>query len=124
MQAPMVNIAEYPGVEHRSRRRPLARALRQPTIAAGVLLLLVFLLAAIVAPLLSPYDPLGQNVIQGLKPPTAEHLLGTDKLGRDLLSRLLYGGRISLFVGLTVVAVSSVIGTLIGLLAGYWGGWA
>ncbi len=107
-----------------SRRRRLADALRDPSIAVGVTIMLVFLLAALFAPLLSPNDPLAQNVLAGLKPPSAEHLLGTDKLGRELLSRILYGARISLFVGLSVVLIAGAVGTLLGLIAGYVGGWA
>jgi peptide/nickel transport system permease protein len=106
-----------------SRRRQLAFALRQPAIAAGVVIMVFFVFLAIFAPLLSPTDPLAQNVLNGLKPPSAEHLLGTDKLGRELLSRLLYGARISLFVGVAVVLIASAVGTLLGVLAGYLGGW-
>jgi peptide/nickel transport system permease protein len=107
-----------------SRSRVLASALRQPAIMVGAVALLLFLLAALLAPLLSPNDPLAQNVLAGLKPPSAEHLFGTDKLGREILSRILYGARISLFVGVSVVLISGVIGTLLGVLAGYLGGWA
>jgi len=107
-----------------SRRRRLADALRDPSIAVGVTIMLVFLLAALFAPLLSPNDPLAQNVLAGLKPPSAEHLLGTDKLGRELRSRILYGARMSLFVGLSVVLIAGAVGTLLGLIAGYVGGWA
>ena len=121
----MVTPLEQPvRVGRSSARQAFGHVLRQPTIVAGALLMLLFLVAALFAPILSPYDPLGQNISQGLKPPSAEHLMGTDKLGRDILSRLLYGARISLFVGLAVVAVSSIIGSLIGLLAGYLAGWA
>ncbi|MFO7166922.1 MAG: ABC transporter permease [Chloroflexota bacterium] len=102
----------------------LRRALRQPTVAAGALLITVFVLAALFAPVLSPRDPLQQNVLEGLRPPSPEYPLGTDKLGRDILSRLLHGARISLLVGVTVVTFSSLIGTLVGLFAGWIGGWA
>src|SRR6476660_4706245 len=116
--------AEPTTVARTSRRRRLANALRDPSIAVGLTIMLVFLFAALFAPLLSPNDPLAQNVLAGLKPPSAEHLLGTDKLGRELLSRILYGARISLFVGLSVVLIAGSVGTLLGLLAGYVGGWA
>jgi len=106
------------------RAHAMLRALREPAVAAGAVILLLFLLAALLAPVISPFDPLDQNIAQGLNPPSFEHLLGTDKLGRDILSRLLYGARISLLVGLAVVAGAGSIGTLIGLLAGYIGGWA
>jgi peptide/nickel transport system permease protein len=116
--------AASPTVDRVSRRRRIANALSQPSIAVGVVVLLLFLCAAAFAALLSPTDPLAQNVANGLKPPSAEHLLGTDKLGREILSRLLYGARISLFVGLSVVALAGALGTLLGVIAGYLGGWA
>ncbi|HNP71423.1 MAG TPA: ABC transporter permease [Kouleothrix sp.] len=106
-----------------SRRRQIASALRQPAVAASVLILLLFVLAALFAPLLSPADPLAQNVLNGLKPPSGAHLFGTDKLGRELVSRILYGARISLLVGAAVVLISGILGTLLGVLAGYVGGW-
>jgi peptide/nickel transport system permease protein len=116
--------AASPSVARTSRRQQLAYALRQPAISVGVVIMVFFVFVALFAPLLSPNDPLAQNVLNGLKPPSAEHPLGTDKLGRELLSRLLYGARISLFVGVTVVLLASAVGTLLGVLAGYLGGWA
>src|SRR6266508_2270103 len=115
--------APSPTVERAARRRQIVSALRQPAVAVGAIALVFFLLAALLAPLLSPKDPLAQNVLAGLKPPSADHLFGTDKLGREILSRILYGARISLFVGVSVVLISGVIGTLLGVLAGYLGGW-
>src|SRR5262249_33596891 len=114
--APTMNLA--------TRSRQVANALRQPAIAAGVVVMLVFLLAALLAALLAPYDPLAQTIQEGLRPPSAAHLFGTDKLGRDIFSRILYGARISLFVGVAVVLIASAIGTLLGVVAGYLGGWA
>jgi peptide/nickel transport system permease protein len=107
-----------------STRRQLASALRQPAIAIGALVMLLFLLAALLAPLIAPYNPMGQNIQDSLDPPSAAHLFGADKLGRDIFSRILYGARISLFVGVAVVLISAAIGTLLGVLAGYLGGWA
>jgi peptide/nickel transport system permease protein len=107
----------------RTRRAALALAFRQPSIAVGATILIIFILAALLAPLLTSIDPLTQNVIKGLHPPSAEFPLGTDKLGRDIFSRLLYGSRISLFVGFAVVVVSALIGGAFGLLAGWRGGW-
>ena len=78
---------------------------------------------ALLAPVLAPYDPLYQNISDSLSPPSAAHWLGADKLGRDILSRLLYGARISLATGLSVVALASVTGTLVGAFAGYAGKW-
>jgi peptide/nickel transport system permease protein len=119
----MATIAAEPITVTNTSRRQIASALRQPAIAVGAVALLSFLVAALLAPLLSPNDPLAQNVLAGLKPPSAEHLFGTDKLGREILSRILYGARISLFVGVAVVLISGLIGTLLGVLAGYLGGW-
>src|SRR4051794_38953725 len=104
-------------------RRRFWRVLKQPTVAVGMIILLIFIVAAIFAPVLSPYDPIHQDVVHGLRPPSAAHLLGTDKLGRDIFSRMLYGARISLVVGVAVVILSSVVGGVLGLIAGYLGGW-
>ncbi|MGH7846012.1 MAG: ABC transporter permease [Candidatus Binatia bacterium] len=79
--------------------------------------------AALCAPVLAPYSPTEQNLEQDLRPRSPEHLLGTDKLGRDVLSRLVYGSRISILVGVSSVSISLVVGFLIGALAGYFGGW-
>ena len=90
---------------------------------AGTAILLLLTAAALFAPVIAPYDPLGQNLDQDLIPHSSEHWLGTDKLGRDILSRIIYGGRISLLVGITTVALSLAIGVVIGSLSGYFGGW-
>ena len=115
-------IAAAPATAPVSRRRQVGRALRQPSIAAGLLILLLFAAGALLAPVISPFAPQAQNVVAGLRPPSFEHLLGTDKLGRDIFSRMLYGARISLLVGASVVLIGGGIGTLLGLIAGYAGG--
>ncbi|GAA1012254.1 dipeptide/oligopeptide/nickel ABC transporter ATP-binding protein [Acrocarpospora pleiomorpha] len=85
--------------------------------------LVVFVLAGLLAPLIAPYDPAVSDLAAGLLPPSADHWLGTDQLGRDQLSRLLYGAQISLTVTAAVLAVSLTFGVLVGTLAGYFGGW-
>jgi peptide/nickel transport system permease protein len=85
-------------------------------------LFLLVCIAAILAPLLAPHDPLEQSILYRLKPPTAEYLMGTDYYGRDTLSRLIWGARISLTIGLLAIGVAMIIGSLIGLVAGYFGG--
>jgi len=90
---------------------------------AGAAILLLLAAAALFAPALAPYNPFSQNLDQDLIPRSSEHWLGTDKLGRDILSRIIYGGRISLLVGITTVALSLAIGVVIGSLSGYFGGW-
>lgn len=98
--------------------RALARG---PRIAAATLLLLVVLSAA--APLLAPAPPTEISLTDRLRGPSSSHLLGTDELGRDVLSRMLYGGRVSLFVGLSAGLLSLTIGSLLGGLAGSFSGW-
>ncbi len=88
----------------------------------GLVIFLIVAFAAVAAPLLSPHDPVEQNILYKLKPPTAEYPLGTDAFGRDILSRLLYGARISLVIGFVSTIVAMLIGSLIGILAGWYGG--
>ena len=90
----------------------------------GLVVIALFIIAAIFAPLLAPYDPYKQDLPSALQQPSAAHLLGTDDIGRDTLSRTIYGARISLIVGLVSVLIAAVIGTAMGLCAGYFGGWA
>ena len=92
-------------------------------VVFGGLTILLFILLAVTAPWLAPYGPLEQDLMATLQPPSWRHLLGTDDLGRDVLSRILYGARISLLVGIVVVTIAGVIGMFMGLLAGYFGGW-
>jgi peptide/nickel transport system permease protein len=93
--------------------------LRSPLTVIGLAIILMFVLSAVFAPLLAPMDPAQQILSQRLKPPSAGHWLGMDQLGRDILSRLLFGAPISLTVGLVVVGSASTLGTLVGLIAGY-----
>ena len=92
-------------------------------LRAGILILLLLAAAALLAPGLAPHDPTRQNLGLDLLTHTQDHLLGTDKLGRDILSRTIYGSRVSLLVGVTTVALSLSIGFALGALAGYFGGW-
>jgi peptide/nickel transport system permease protein len=91
-------------------------------IRVGFAIVLVAILAAVVGPVLSPYDPAAQELSRRLERPSLSHPFGLDELGRDILSRLLSGARISLLVGLTVVSISSIVGMLLGSIAGYFGG--
>jgi peptide/nickel transport system permease protein len=98
-------------------------------IGVGSSLVLCAIAMAVLAPLVAPYDPYHQNLIARLKPPfwmtggSVQHLLGTDNYGRDLLSRLIYGARISMLVGVASMLLSCVIGVVAGVVAGYRGGW-
>ena len=95
---------------------------RQPLAAIGVLLLILFITAAIFAPFLAPRNPAQLDLDTRLAVPGPGHILGTDELGRDILSRLLFGARISLIVAVSVVAISLVLGLLAGLISGFYGG--
>jgi len=108
-------MATLPAIRKRSRLQPLA--------VTGVVLLTAFVIAGIAAPWLAPANPAAINLPHRLESPTAAHWAGTDELGRDTLSRLVWGARISLTVSTTVVAVSLAVGLTIGGLAGYLGGW-
>ena len=96
---------------------------RQPALLAGLILLAVILFMVIAAPLLTSYNPITQDLNATLSGPSAHHLLGTDQLGRDTWSRLLYGGRVDLQVAFIAVLFPFVLGTILGSLAGYFGGW-
>lgn len=95
---------------------------REPRLWLGAVLF-IFILAAIFAPTISPYPPLASNTAVAAQPPSAAHWLGTDALGRDQFSRVIYGTRISLTVGLLSIAVGGLIGTLLGMIAAYTKGW-
>lgn len=105
--------------------------LRKSTITAkiGLFIVLVWILCAVFAPFISPHAPEAVDIMQRMKPPawqdggSMEHVLGTDEMGRDVLSRLIYGARISLVIGVCSVVVGMTIGVVLGLLAGYIGGW-
>jgi peptide/nickel transport system permease protein len=118
--------AVLPGAVPRSRMP--GRIVRNKALLVGGGLLLLILLVALLAPWLSPHDPYAQDLVNRTAPPVWNdrgswlHPLGTDPLGRDYLSRLLYGARISLLIGVSVAVISGLIGTTMGMLAGYFGG--
>ncbi|SEJ89782.1 peptide/nickel transport system permease protein [Variovorax sp. OK605] len=99
------------------------RAVRSPAMVFGLVILAAMVLAAVFAPWLAPFDPNAQNVQQRLLPPGATHWLGTDQLGRDLLSRVIYGTRPTLLIVSLVALLSAPLGLLLGMCAGYFGGW-
>jgi peptide/nickel transport system permease protein len=101
----------------------LKRLLRQPSVVVGAVILLVLIVGAVFAPFLTPYEPAKISPREALQPPSLAHPLGTDHFGRDQLARLLYGGSLSLQVGLVAVAIGASIGVTLGAIAGYKGGW-
>ena len=126
--APAVNSARLLGNEVRAKQPFRWRSIPVYVYIFGSVLLLI-VLAAIFAPWVAPHDPLQQSLRARLDPPfwidggSTEYLLGTDRLGRDVLSRVIYGARTSLAIGLVALVIGSVLGTAVGLVAGYFGGW-
>jgi len=88
----------------------------------GVIICLFWIIMAVLAPYIAPYDPIAQDMAVRLQPPSSEHIFGTDNFGRDIFSRVIYGGRYSLLVGCLTVIIAGVIGTFYGAIAGYVGG--
>lgn len=110
-------------LEVRSQSIPLRRLRRNPGALVGLFLLLAVVALALLAPVIAPEPENAQNWINRLKPPSLEHPLGTDEFGRSVLTRVLYGGRVSLLSGFIPVLIGLSLGTLLGLLAGYFGGY-
>ncbi len=117
-----VAAAEQIALPARMRSRSLGVFLSNRTAVAGGLIVTFFILAALLAPLVAPYDPLKASFLTIRKPPSMAFWLGTDELGRDILSRLLWGARASLMAGCISVAIALGLGVPLGLIAGYFGG--
>jgi len=105
-----------------SKLDPMRDLLRNRSATLGLALITLIVIVALIGPALAPYNPLLPLPLERLKGPSAAHFFGTDSLGRDILSRVIYGSRISLAIGLISVTISLVPGTFLGLLAGYFGG--
>ena len=95
---------------------------RNPLVVVGLVIVILWLFIALIAPSLAPYEPLQQNLADRLQTPNATYFMGTDELGRDMFSRVLWGAQITIPAGLAVIISGSIIGTLVGSLAGYVGG--
>ena len=123
-KAPQKTVSMEELLETESRWEKVKRFMRTNKLATASLFFIVFIiLVAIFAPVFAPYDPYAQNTENLLMPPSFEHWLGTDELGRDVLSRIIYGARISLIIGLVPTSLSMMLGILLGLMAGYLGKW-
>ena len=118
-----MSVAAAADVPPPQRRRALTKFLRNRPAVIGAVLMLLFLAMAIAAPLIAPFDPAQINFRLVRKPPDALHWFGTDEIGRDVLARIVYGARASLFAGCISVAVAVTLGVPLGLVAGYLGGW-
>lgn len=122
-----MSVAADPGLPAKTGRAlVVAQALKafraNKLSTVGVAIFLVVVALALLAPVISPHDPLEQNILNRMEDPSAQFWLGTDSYGRDILSRLLYGARISLFIGVAAIGSAMLIGSAIGLYAGYRGG--
>ena len=111
------------GAGQRPRGETLRRLLRSRSAVVGGSVLALIVLAALAAPLISPFDPIKTNQRLSLEAPSFGHLMGTDRFGRDIFSRVVWGGQISLPIGLVSVGIGLLFGVSVGLLAGYYGGW-
>lgn len=119
-----IKAAEEAGKLKHSRQSRVVKKFKNNILAMiGLVIFSVIILSSIFAPFLTNYDPLRVDVMARLSPPSKEHILGTDKIGRDIFSRILYGGRMSIFIGLGSAVGSAVIGALIGAYTTYKGGW-
>ena len=127
--APLAPQAAAPSHRRRALRRALRSMVDSRWALLGMIILIVVTLVAIFGPALAPFDPNRQNILMRLLEPGSPgrgdsvYWLGSDHLGRDVLSRLLYGARVSLLVGVAAIAVGGTIGTIAGLVSGYFGGW-
>jgi peptide/nickel transport system permease protein len=120
--------AEASGLLATRKRKPAWRQIfrvlsRNKLVLAGITIAAVMLFAAIFAGFIAPYDPIAQKVSDSLHSPSLQYWFGTDRFGRDVLSRTIYGSRISMWVGFASVSLAVSVGTLLGLVSGYFGGW-
>jgi ABC-type dipeptide/oligopeptide/nickel transport system permease subunit len=108
-----------------SELRTVLRSLRRSRTATfGLIYVIALVIVAILAPIISPFDPYAQDLPNRLQPPSFPHILGLDEFGRDVLTRLIHGATVSMQVGLEVVLLSLLIGVVVGAISGYYGGWA
>jgi peptide/nickel transport system permease protein len=122
--APALSLTQPAAAVSRGRTRTALRFLRRnPLVVIGGVIVLAWIVGSVGAQVFAPYGPLAQRITERIQPPSPTHLFGTDALGRDILSRVLFGGRISLPVGFGVVFVALAIGGTIGALAGFGPGW-
>ncbi len=123
MTEPIILLEEKPDLEKSDRPSFMRELFRRPAGVFGLVIILFLVFLLIFGPLIAPYSAIAQDIKHRLEPPSKEHLLGTDHLGRDVLSRLIIGARVALGVAFPAVFFALVAGTILGMLAGYLGGW-
>ncbi len=122
LQSEKREFSEQPPRTNELRR--IAKVMfNRPVVIVGFAVLVITILCAVLAPFIAPYDPNQNDIMNMLAPPSAQHWLGTDEVGRDILTRLIYGSQISLLVGFVAVSIAGFLGMGLGLLAGYFEGW-
>jgi peptide/nickel transport system permease protein len=123
MTTPTAVLVKFKQSRRAANSRSLKRWYQNGPLLAGMIIVGIVVVVAVFAPLISPYDPIKQDLLSTLQSPSPAHWLGTDKLGRDVLSRLMWGARVDLRIGFLAVLIPFVFGSVIGALAGYFGGW-
>lgn len=122
-QATITTAASHSAKRPGSMRKVLTRITANKLASAGGFIVFFYIIVALLAPWIAPYDPYNIHLPDKLQLPSWEHWMGTDDKGRDLLSRIIYGTRLSLLIGIAAVTIGAVFGILFGLIAGYYGGW-
>jgi peptide/nickel transport system permease protein len=126
-QATITGGVELTGAEQRTHRtwfqETLSRLLKNKGASAGLIVLLLIGIVVLLAPVIVPYDPIKPDVKNTDGPPSWSHPFGTDTIGRDILSRIMQGGRLTVIVGIVAIAIAAGVGLPLGMLAGYYGGW-
>jgi peptide/nickel transport system permease protein len=116
--------APVPVSKRKAKGADLAKALiRNKMSLVGGIIVFIYIILAVLAPLISPYDPYEIDLVNKLQPPSADHIMGTDDKGRDIFSRILYGSQLSLAVGFVSVFIGALFGIVLGIISGYYGGW-
>lgn len=123
MTPPTAVLVDFKEKRRAVNSRSLKRWYQNGPLLAGMITVGAVVLVAVFGPLISPYDPIKQDLLSTLQPPSSAHWLGTDKFGRDVLSRLMSGARVDLRIGFLAVLIPFAFGSVIGALAGYFGGW-
>jgi peptide/nickel transport system permease protein len=123
MTTPTSALVAFKAKRRSSRSRSLSPWYRNRSLMAGIIIVGLLVLVAILAPVIAPYNPIKQDLENPIASPSAAHWLGTDKYGRDVLSRLIWGARVDLRIGFLAVLIPFVFGTIVGGIAGYFGGW-
>jgi peptide/nickel transport system permease protein len=124
LSGPRIDLKRATNQAHRSWfKETLARLLKNRAASAGVIVLIVISIIVVLAPLIEPYDPIAVDTSNTDGPPTWSHPFGTDTIGRDILSRIMLGGRLTVLVGVVAIVIAAGVGVPLGMLAGYYGGW-